>query len=162
MDGRSGDDPEKEPGRKGGDERWHRDVGHLPAVLAAATCRHRAGSRLRAGQGLPRRGLLRRGHHHLGRRSRAAGPGPRAGRAPHDLLFSTPAPGYLDKTSATTVHAALGLDRAVPPTTSAARPRSALGTLLMALQGAATRRSLAVVSDLRTGLAGGAEERDAG
>src|ERR1700734_1374398 len=31
--------------------------------------------------------------------------------APQDLLFSTPAPGYLDKTSATTVHAALGLDR---------------------------------------------------
>src|SRR5580658_633986 len=31
--------------------------------------------------------------------------------SPQDLLFSTPAPGYLDKTSATTIHAALGLDR---------------------------------------------------
>src|SRR6185437_1116566 len=43
-----------------------------------------------------------------GRRALAAGPG--AG-AVQDLFLSTPDPGYLDKTSATTVHAALGLGR---------------------------------------------------
>jgi 3-hydroxy-3-methylglutaryl CoA synthase len=92
-----------------------------------------------------------------GRRALALGPSD-----PQDLLFSTPAPGYLDKTSATTVHAALGLDRSCAAYDFCGSSRSALGTLLIALAGAGTRRSLAVVSDLRTGLAGGAEERDSG
>ena len=82
--------------------------------------------------------------------------------APQDLLFSTPAPGYLDKTSATVVHAALGLDRDCGAYDFCGSPRSALGMLLMALQGSQARRTLAVAADLRTGLAGGAEERDAG
>src|SRR6202167_2156792 len=56
--------------------------------------------------------------------------------APHDLLFSTPAPGYLAKTSATTVHAALGLDLACAAYDFCGSPRSALGTLLMAIQAA--------------------------
>ena len=43
-----------------------------------------------------------------GRRALAVGPG--AG-AVQDLFLSTPDPPYLDKTSATTVHAALGLGR---------------------------------------------------
>jgi hydroxymethylglutaryl-CoA synthase len=92
-----------------------------------------------------------------GRRALALGPA-----APQDLLFSTPAPGYLDKTSATTVHAALGLDRGCAAYDFCGSARSALGTVVMALQSAPNRRALAVVSDLRTGLAGGAEERDAG
>jgi len=92
-----------------------------------------------------------------GRRALALGP-----VAPQDLLFSTPAPGYLDKSSATTVHAALGLDRSCAAYDFCGSSRSALGTLLLALQGSAARRSLAVVSDLRTGLAGSAEERDSG
>jgi hydroxymethylglutaryl-CoA synthase len=92
-----------------------------------------------------------------GRRALAVG-----AAAPQDLLFSTPAPGYLDKTSATTVHAALGLDRDCAAYDFCGSSRSALGTVVMALQGAPNRRALAVVSDLRTGLAGGAEERDAG
>jgi hydroxymethylglutaryl-CoA synthase len=92
-----------------------------------------------------------------GRRALALGP-----EAPHDLLFSTPAPGYLDKTSATTVHAALGLDLATAAYDFCGSSRSALGTLLMALQGAPARRTLAIVSDLRTGLAGSAEERESG
>jgi hydroxymethylglutaryl-CoA synthase len=91
-----------------------------------------------------------------GRRALAVGP------APQDLLFSTPAPGYLDKTSATVVHAALGLGRDGGAYDFCGAPRSALGTLLMALETAPTRRTLAVVADLRTGLAGGAEERDTG
>ncbi len=92
-----------------------------------------------------------------GRRALAPGPA-----LPDDLLFSTPAPGYLDKTSATTLHAALGLDRACAAYDFSGAPRSALGTLLMALQAAPARRTLAIAADLRTGLAGGAEERDAG
>ena len=43
-----------------------------------------------------------------GRRALAVGPG---AAAVQDLFFSTPDPAYLDKTSATTVHAALGLGR---------------------------------------------------
>jgi hydroxymethylglutaryl-CoA synthase len=92
-----------------------------------------------------------------GRRAMAVGP-----VAPQDLFFSTPAPGYLDKTSATTIHAALGLDRDAAAYDFCGSARSALGALLMALQGSPSRRALAVVSDLRSGLAGGAEERDAG
>src|ERR1700728_3598687 len=78
--------------------------------------------------------------------------------APQDVLFSTPAPGYLDKTSATVVHAALGLGRDCGAYDFCGAPRSAVATMLMALSAAPARRTLAVVSDLRTGLAGGAEE----
>jgi hydroxymethylglutaryl-CoA synthase len=92
-----------------------------------------------------------------GRRALAAGL-----PTPQDLLFSTPAPGYLDKTNATTVHAALGLDRGCAAYDFCGSPRSAVGTLFSALGGASGRTTLAVVSDLRTGLAGGAEERDSG
>ncbi|HEY1827830.1 MAG TPA: OB-fold domain-containing protein [Acidimicrobiales bacterium] len=85
-----------------------------------------------------------------------------AGTAPQDLLFSTPAPAYLDKTSATTIHAALGLDRSCGAYDLVGSSRSAVATLLSALHGAPSRTSLAVLSDLRTGLSGSAEERDSG
>jgi hydroxymethylglutaryl-CoA synthase len=84
------------------------------------------------------------------------------GAAPQDLLFSTPVPGYLDKTNATTVHAALGLDRSCGAYDFCGSPRSAVGTVVTALEGSSVRTTLAVISDLRTGLAGGAEERDSG
>jgi hydroxymethylglutaryl-CoA synthase len=95
-----------------------------------------------------------------GRRALAVGPGP---GAVQDLFLSTPDPAYLDKTSATTVHAALGLGRGCGAYDFAGSSRSAVGTLLQAL-GAADggRTTLAVLSDLRTGLAGSAEERDSG
>ena len=84
-----------------------------------------------------------------------------------DLFLSTPDPAYLDKTSATTVHAALGLGRACGAYDFAGSSRSAVGTLLQALVAAGGgdgrgRTTMAVVSDLRTGLAGSAEERDSG
>ena len=99
-----------------------------------------------------------------GRRALAVGPG--AGSV-QDLLLSTPDPGYLDKTSATTVHAALGLGRACGAYDFAGSSRSAVGTLLQGLGAAGSgggrdRTTLAVLSDLRTGLAGSAEERDSG
>ncbi len=76
-----------------------------------------------------------------GRRALAAGPGP-APEAVQDLFLSTPDPGYLDKTSATTVHAALGLGRGAGAYDFAGSSRSAVGTLLLAL-GAAGRRPAA-------------------
>ncbi len=98
-----------------------------------------------------------------GRRTLAVGPG--AG-AVQDLFLSTPDPAYLDKTSATTVHAALGLGRACGAYDLSGSSRSALGALLLALgtagAGRARRTTLTVISDLRTGLAGSAEERDSG
>ncbi len=101
-----------------------------------------------------------------GRRSLAVGPG---AAAVQDLFLSTPDPPYLDKTSATTVHAALGLGRGCGAYDFAGSSRSAVGSLLQALAVAESRETagggrttLAVVSDLRTGLAGSAEERDSG
>ncbi len=98
------------------------------------------------------------------RRALAVGPGP---GSVQDLFLSTPDPAYLDKTSATTVHAALGLGRATAAYDFAGSPRSALGTLLQALgaaggAGGRGRTTLAILSDLRTGLPGSAEERDGG
>lgn len=104
-----------------------------------------------------------------GRRALATGPG--AGGV-EDLTFSTPDPPYLDKTSSTTVHAALGLRRACGAYDFAGSSRSAIGALLQSLtlagsgggRGAAGhgRTALSVVADLRTGLAGSAEERESG
>jgi len=99
-----------------------------------------------------------------GRRALAVGPD--AGSV-QDLLLSTPDPGYLDKTSATTVHAALGLGRGCGAYDFAGSSRSAVGTLLQGLGaagggGGRGRTTLAVLSELRTGLAGSAEERDSG
>jgi 3-hydroxy-3-methylglutaryl CoA synthase len=99
-----------------------------------------------------------------GRRALAVGPG--AG-AVQDLFLSTPDPAYLDKTSATTVHAALGLGRACGAYDFAGSSRSAIGALVQSFAGAggpgvAGRTTLAILSDLRTGLAGSAEERDSG
>jgi 3-hydroxy-3-methylglutaryl CoA synthase len=91
-----------------------------------------------------------------GRRALAAGPG--AGTV-QDLFLSTPDPGYLDKTSATTVHAALGLGRGCGAYDFTGSSRSAVGALLLAIGATGTggRTTLTVVSDLRTGLAGSAE-----
>jgi len=86
----------------------------------------------------------------------------RAGGAaiPCRLLYSTANPPYLDKTNATVLHAALRL----PPTCLAldvcGSVRSAAGALLMGAEAAGP--ALVVVSDVRTGLPGGADERDGG
>ena len=156
-------------GQNGGHDGWHCSLGHLPALLAAPALGHRRGAGRRRRPGHARRGLLRRGHDHAGGRGGAPGAAPSgpAPRAVQDLFLSTPDPAYLDKTSATTVHAALGARRGLRrPTTSPARPARRSATLLQAWSLRATpgggRTTLAVVSDLRTGLAGSAEERDSG
>jgi 3-hydroxy-3-methylglutaryl CoA synthase len=95
-----------------------------------------------------------------GRRALATGPGP---AAVQDLILSTPDPAYLDKTSATTAHAALGLGRGCGAYDFAGSSRSAVATVLAGLASASAGRTVVtLVADLRTGLAGSAEERESG
>ncbi len=79
---------------------------------------------------------------------------------PDTLLFATVVPAYADKTNATTVHAALRLPDAVPAFDLGASVRSAVGGLRLALTGTGT--TLVAAADLRTGLAGSADEAAGG
>jgi 3-hydroxy-3-methylglutaryl CoA synthase len=84
-----------------------------------------------------------------------------AGGAQPDLLLdATTTPPYLDKTNATTIHAALRL----PPTCGAwdagASVRSAVGAIRLALERPGT--TLVTAADLRTGQPGGADEAAGG
>ncbi|MGC8513589.1 MAG: OB-fold domain-containing protein [Acidimicrobiales bacterium] len=80
--------------------------------------------------------------------------------APQRLLYATANPPYLDKTNANLLHAALRLPTGCLAVDVCGSVRSAAGALLM---GAETPGSaLVVVSDVRTGLPGGADERDGG
>jgi 3-hydroxy-3-methylglutaryl CoA synthase/uncharacterized OB-fold protein len=79
---------------------------------------------------------------------------------PRDLWFSTTAPAYLDRTNATTVHAALRLDREVAAADALGSVRSGIGALRAGLVGAAP--TLVVASDARTGLPTSADEREGG
>lgn len=86
-----------------------------------------------------------------------------AGDPPADVFFSTPAPAYLDKTNATAVHAALGLPAWAGAYDLLGSTRSGVAALRGAAALATTgRRTLAVLSDLRTGPAGSLDERDGG
>ncbi len=84
------------------------------------------------------------------------------GPPPGDLFFSTPAPAYLDKTNATAIHGALELPGWAGAYDTVGSVRSSVGALRSARAVAGDHRSVAVLSDLRTGLAGGPEERDSG
>ena len=77
------------------------------------------------------------------------------------VLFSTTTPPYLDKTNATAIHAALGFDAVDPAFDIVGSVRSAFAAVGMARHGGGTPR-LFVASDIRTGLPGGADERDGG
>jgi 3-hydroxy-3-methylglutaryl CoA synthase/uncharacterized OB-fold protein len=76
------------------------------------------------------------------------------GAVPSDVLFSTTAPGYLDKTNANAVHAALAL----PASAGAYDVLGAVRSNVVACSAAAGAGGLAVLSDIRTGLPGGADE----
>ena len=82
------------------------------------------------------------------------------GVAPERLIFATAAPPYLDKTNATVVHAALGLESSVLAIDTGGAVRSGIGALVLAAD--STTPTLAVLSDVRTGLPGGSDERDGG
>lgn len=79
---------------------------------------------------------------------------------PRRLLFATANPPYLDKTNANVVHAALALDPDALAIDVVGSVRSGIGALLLAAE--SPTPTLAVLADVRTGLPGGADERDGG
>lgn len=91
-----------------------------------------------------------------GRRALAAG----AGVAPQRLLYATANPPYLDKTNANTVHAALRLDSSALTVDMVGSVRSGVGAILLAAESPAP--TLVTLSDIRTGLPGGTDEREGG
>ncbi|HEX3605266.1 MAG TPA: OB-fold domain-containing protein [Candidatus Dormibacteraeota bacterium] len=83
-----------------------------------------------------------------------------AGATPRQLYFATAAPAYLDKTNAAAIHAALRLPESALAVDMAGAVRSGVGALLAAAD--ARVPTLAVLSDVRTGLPGGGDEREGG
>jgi 3-hydroxy-3-methylglutaryl CoA synthase/uncharacterized OB-fold protein len=79
---------------------------------------------------------------------------------PRGLYFATAVPAYLDKTNATAIHAALDLDAGAMAFDMVGSIRSGAGALRAGLD--ATRPTLVALSDLRSGLPGGGDERDMG
>lgn len=77
---------------------------------------------------------------------------------PEALYFATTAPAYADKTNATAIHAALGAGREGFATDLGASVRGASG----ALRAAAATGGMAVLSDIRTGRPGSADEAAGG
>jgi hydroxymethylglutaryl-CoA synthase len=77
---------------------------------------------------------------------------------PTTLHFATTLPAYSDKTNATAIHAALGLPSECFAVDMAGAVRGGVG----ALRAAAASGGLAVLSDLRVGLPGSADERSGG
>jgi hydroxymethylglutaryl-CoA synthase len=87
--------------------------------------------------------------------------GPVAG-AVAELVFSTPEPAYQDKSNAGVVHAALGLSAAAGAYDVVGSARSAVGAVVAAERAGRDHPALAIVSEIRTGLAGGPDERESG
>jgi 3-hydroxy-3-methylglutaryl CoA synthase/uncharacterized OB-fold protein len=79
---------------------------------------------------------------------------------PAAVYLATTAPPYLDKTSATAVHAALRLGSDVVAADFGGAVRSAVAALRLALR--ADEAALVLSSDIRTGLAGSADESSGG
>lgn len=78
---------------------------------------------------------------------------------PQQLLFATTAPAYLDKTNAAAIHAALGLDAAVPAFDMVGSVRSGVGALRA---GFAQPGTLVALSDIRIGLPQSSDEANGG
>jgi hydroxymethylglutaryl-CoA synthase len=78
--------------------------------------------------------------------------------SPALVVLATTAPAYADKTNATIIHAALDLPRAVPAFDAVGAVRSSVGATWLA----ASAGGLAVVSDIRTGRPGSADESASG
>jgi len=73
----------------------------------------------------------------------------------HDIYFATTSPAYLDKTNASAVHAALGLDGRGLAADLAGSARSGIA----ALRAAAASGGIAAAADVRVGLPGSGDER---
>ena len=82
------------------------------------------------------------------------------GITPDTVVFATTAPAYLDKTNATAIHAALGLPESAAAYDMVGSVRSGWGALRFGYR--AQTPTLVVLSDIRTGLPGGGDERDGG
>lgn len=82
------------------------------------------------------------------------------GVTPANIYFATADPPYLDKTNATAIHAALALDPSVFAVDMAGSVRSGAGAFKAALD--AGEPTLAVLSDIRTGLPGSGDETNGG
>ena len=82
------------------------------------------------------------------------------GAGPAAVYFATSAPGYLDKTNATAIHAALDLPASAAAFDMVGAVRSGMGALRAGLD--AGRPTLVALADVRTGLAGGGDEREGG
>lgn len=80
------------------------------------------------------------------------------GARPASIYFATTAPAYCDKTNASTIHAALDLGHEGFAVDLAGSARGSVGALLSA----AASGGLAILSDIRTGRPGSADERDGG
>jgi 3-hydroxy-3-methylglutaryl CoA synthase/uncharacterized OB-fold protein len=80
------------------------------------------------------------------------------GVVPSSVWFATTEPAYADKTNATAIHAALGLPRSV----GAFDVNGAVRSNVAACLAAGPSAGLAVLSDIRTGLPGGADEANGG
>jgi hydroxymethylglutaryl-CoA synthase len=80
------------------------------------------------------------------------------GYVPHVVAFATTAPAYLDKTNATAIHAALALPSSSGAVDSIGSVRSSSGAMTIA----AALGGIAALSDIRTGLPGGADESAGG
>ncbi|MDE1675263.1 OB-fold domain-containing protein [Nocardia gipuzkoensis] len=79
------------------------------------------------------------------------------------LLFATSMPAYADKTNATAVHAALGLSRSCGAYDMVGAVRCGIGAYRAASAAAmAGTTTMAVFSDIRTGLPGSVDERTGG
>ena len=83
-----------------------------------------------------------------------------AAGATQRLLFATTSPPYLEKTNANVVHAALGLDEGALALDVVGSVKSGVGALLMAAESPV--QTMAVLSDIRIGLPGGADEQQGG
>lgn len=83
-----------------------------------------------------------------------------SGVVPSSLFFATTDPAYLDKNNATVVHAALDLPSGVGAFDATGSARSGVGAFAAAAGSA--KPSLAVISDMRTGLASSSDEANSG
>lgn len=82
-----------------------------------------------------------------------------ASHPPRGVVFATAHPAYAEKTNATAIHAALGLDGSAAAYDIAGSARCGAAALRAGLDAAAAGRpTLAVLADVRTGLPGGADE----
>lgn len=79
---------------------------------------------------------------------------------PARMYFATTMPAYRDRTNATAIHAALGLNASALAVDMVGAIRSGVGAMIAAMD--AAEPTMVVLSDIRTGLPGSADETNGG